>query len=335
MSDNSLLQAMYQSVGINPHTLWAQPDVARIEIHANQVLGVHLVHGLEVDARQLDDGIEARILVTKGTRIAKPIQVCFGMIPDNGVQRIILEIVVEDDARAGVVAHCTFPNARNIRHEMDARLTIGRNAEYAYIERHVHGAEGGVVVIPRSKVRVLEGGRYHTDFELIRGRVGQIDIDIELVGEAHSTSEVAARVSGSGDDRINIREVAHLAGAYARGVLQTSVALRHRAEAMVHNTLRASAPYARGHVDCKEIVQDQAVAKAVPVVEVTHPKAHVTHEAAIGSVDSRQLETLMSRGLSEDEAVDLIIQGLLLKGRSGSQPAGVSYQADVLSVTSS
>ncbi|MFW5857843.1 MAG: SufD family Fe-S cluster assembly protein, partial [Planctomycetota bacterium] len=68
---------------------------------------------------------------------------------------------------------------------------------------------------------------------------------------------------------------------------------------------------ARGHVDCKEIVQDRAVARAVPIVEVLDPQAHVTHEAAIGSVDSKQLQTLMSRGLSEDEAVDLIIEGLL------------------------
>ena len=33
--------------------------------------------------------------------------------------------------------------------------------------------------------------------------------------------------------------------------------------------------------------------------------------AAIGSVDSKQLRTLMSRGLTEDEAVELIIEGLL------------------------
>ena len=79
----------------------------------------------------------------------------------------------------------------------------------------------------------------------------------------------------------------------------------------MYNTLTASAPYARGHVDCKEIVQDRALAKAVPVVEVSHPLAHVTHEAAIGSVDSKQLQTLMSRGLTEDEATDLIIEGLL------------------------
>ena len=64
-------------------------------------------------------------------------------------------------------------------------------------------------------------------------------------------------------------------------------------------------------VDCKEIVQHRASAKAVPIVEVSHPLAHITHEAAIGSVDSKQLQTLMSRGLTEDEATDLFIEGLL------------------------
>ncbi|MEN6297605.1 MAG: SufD family Fe-S cluster assembly protein, partial [Rectinema sp.] len=54
-----------------------------------------------------------------------------------------------------------------------------------------------------------------------------------------------------------------------------------------------------------------ARARAIPVVQVNNHLAHVTHEAAIGSVDSKQLETLLSRGLTEDEATDLIIQGLL------------------------
>jgi Fe-S cluster assembly scaffold protein SufB len=37
----------------------------------------------------------------------------------------------------------------------------------------------------------------------------------------------------------------------------------------------------------------------------------VTHEAAIGTVNRKELETLMARGLSEKEAVDLIIRGML------------------------
>jgi uncharacterized protein len=315
MSDSDLLQAMYASIGVNPHDLWGQLDVARIEIHANRVLGVHLVPGLEVEAEPRDDGVAAKILVTEGSLIEKPIQVCFGMIPENGVQRLVLEIEIQEQARAGIVAHCTFPNARNIRHEMDAVLKIGPGAAYAYFERHVHGVDGGVIVIPKSKVHVAEGGHYQTDFELIRGRVGEIEIDVDVTGEARSVSEVSARISGSGNDRITIKETARLVGDHSRGVLTTNIAMRDSAQASVYNTLIASAPYARGHVDCKEIVQGNAVARAVPIVEVNHPKAHVTHEAAIGSVDSKQLETLMSRGLSEDQSVDLIIQGLLGKPR--------------------
>jgi len=92
--------------------------------------------------------------------------------------------------------------------------------------------------------------------------------------------------------------------------LTTHIAVKNQARAEINNEIIAEA-LCRGHVDCKEIIQDSGIARAVPVVEVRNPKAHVTHEAAIGSVDSKQLQTLMSRGLSEEEAVDLIIEGLL------------------------
>jgi Fe-S cluster assembly scaffold protein SufB len=55
---------------------------------------------------------------------------------------------------------------------------------------------------------------------------------------------------------------------------------------------------AKGHVDYIEIVKDRAVTRAIPIVNVTHPLAKVTHEAAIGSVDKRQMETLMAHGLT-------------------------------------
>ncbi len=320
MTDRSLLDTLYASIGVNAHDLRNRPDIARIEVHANRVLGVHLVPGLEVDAKEHPDGIEATIRVTQGSIIERPIQVCFGMVPESGLQQIALSVEIEANARAGILAHCTFPNARQVRHEMDAVLNIGDGAQYAYVERHVHGHDGGVIVVPRSKVFVGAGAKYHTDFELIRGRVGQIDMDVEVTGEVRSVSEVSARISGSGDDCIVINETAHLVGEYARGVLTSNIALRGKSRATIHNTLTASAAYARGHVDCKEIVQDHAVAEAIPVVKVTHPKAHVTHEAALGSVDSRQLETLMSRGMTEDDAVDLIIQGLLGETRFVTSP---------------
>jgi len=145
----------------------------------------------------------------------------------------------------------------------------------------------------------------------LRGPAGVVDFDYEADCDAQSTLEMITRIIGRGHDTVTIRETGRLNDEGARAVLNSYLALRDDARAEVYNTLSATAPYARGHVDCKEIVQDRAFARAVPVVEVSHPLAHITHEAAIGSVDSKQLQTLMSRGLTEDEATDLIIEGLL------------------------
>jgi Fe-S cluster assembly scaffold protein SufB len=175
-------------------------------------------------------------------------------------------------------------------------------------------------VIPKAKVYLDEGAKFRTDFELVKGAVGKIDIDYEAECQRDSILDMIARISGRGDDQIAINEKAHLLGEGAHGVLRTNIAVKDRARAEIKNTLIASAPGARGHVDCKEIVQGEAFANAIPIVEVKHPKAHVTHEASIGSVDSKQLETLMCRGLTEDQATELIIQGLLNpRGGNSSQ----------------
>ena len=91
----------------------------------------------------------------------------------------------------------------------------------------------------------------------------------------------------------------------------TRVAVRDRATSEIYTTAEGNAPGAVGHMDCTEIVRGDAVARNVPVVVVRNDQARVTHEAAIGSVGMKQLETLMARGLDEQEAVDVIVLGML------------------------
>ncbi|GAJ10309.1 unnamed protein product, partial [marine sediment metagenome] len=115
-----------------------------------------------------------------------------------------------------------------------------------------------------------------------------------------------------GHDDIKVWEKIHLNGVGARGLARTRLVLSDKAKAEVKGETYGNAPYARGHVDCIELVNGtEAVAKAIPIVSVTNEKAKVTHEAAIGSIDRRQVETLMARGLDENEAVDVIVRGLL------------------------
>lgn len=312
MNQSNIIAQLYQSISVDPQHPFGD-DVARVEVHENKVVGVHLVPGLKVEAAETNDGIDAYIAVAEGAVIEKPVHVCFGVLPETGLQHIILNIEIKQNSKASILAHCTFPNAKKVEHLMDASITIEPGARYSYFERHVHGPYGGVNVIPNAKIVVHEGGEFSTEFELIKGRAGRIRFDYVATCHARSVLEMTARINGRANDDIQIQETAHLVGEEARAALISHLALRDQARAEIYNTMTANAPRARGHVDCKEIVVGNAFAKAVPVVEVNHPMAHITHEAAIGSVDSKQLQTLLTRGLSEDEATDIIIEGLLSK----------------------
>ncbi len=312
MSKTDTALELLKSLGINiDHVL--TEDIAKIQVHQNKVVGLHLVPGLHVQADELDEGIEAEIVIERGVKIEKPVHICFGVLPEEGLQKVKLHIRAEENSKAMILAHCTFPNARKVKHIMDAEIEISPYAHYAYFERHVHGPKGGVDVIPNAKIHVQEGAEFSTEFELIKGSAGNINFQYEVKADAKSKTEMTARISGTDEDRIHLQEIVHLLGEYSTGVIVSHIALKHNAIAEVENTLVAHAPFSRGHVDCKEIVVGNAQAKAVPVVLVKNPTAHVTHEAAIGSVDAKQLVTLMAHGLNEEEATDLIIEGLLSK----------------------
>lgn len=194
---------------------------------------------------------------------------------------------------------------------MDAVVEIGEGAEMKYAETHYHGLYGGIEVVPKSIVKIGRNGRYFSEFTLIDGRVGTLDIDYAVDAGENAVAELTARVFGHANDQIKIKETVVLAGENARGLIKTRVAVEDEALVEVTGITEGNAAGARGHVDCMEIVKDRAVAKAIPIVNVTNPLAKVTHEAAIGSVDKRQMETLMAHGLTPEEAVDIIVRGVL------------------------
>lgn len=257
------------------------------------------------------DVLRTVLRVDSGTLVEQPVHLCFGVTDREAVQRIDLQIQVGDGAKISLLAHCVFPAAEDVKHIMDADIRLGDGAQYHYLERHVHSDQGGVEVRPSAKIQLGAGSRFNSEFHLVRGRVGLIDMDYAADCMERSVLEMPAKIHGRQDDRITIRETGRLQGFGARGYLTSRIAVQDRAQAEIYSELTATAANARGHVDCKEIIKDNGVASAVPAVRVKHPQAHITHEAAIGSVDSKQLQTLMSRGLDEDRASDLIIAGLL------------------------
>jgi Fe-S cluster assembly scaffold protein SufB len=239
------------------------------------------------------------------------VHLCFGMLPAEGLQEIIADYEIGAGAQVEFLAHCTFPNATKLEHRMDARIHVGAGATMKYNEAHFHGPHGGIEVRPRALVTVDEGGQFVTSFNLTHGRAGVLEFDYTVDVAARGVAELTTKAYGVEHDAITVRELVRLNGEGARSLAKTRAAVRDDATSQVLTTIEASAPGARGHMDCTEIVRGRAVARNTPTVVVRDDRAQVTHEAAIGTVNHKELETLMARGLDEDAAVDVIIRGML------------------------
>jgi len=286
-------------------------QTASLFIDNNKVLSSSGVEGLELKLKEQKDGVDISVRVLPGVVIRKPVHFCFGILHKSRVQKINMDITLEKGAVMNVFSHCIFPKKDPSRHLMEGKINIKEGATFRYFEKHIHSETGSSKVYPHAKVKIGKGARFKTDFELIGGRVGLIDIDYDLYCDADSSSEFLSKISGRGRDIINVRERAILSGENAKAVLRSRIAARDETKAEVLNKITAKAAGSFGHVDCTEILQGRGKVKAYPEVEVLHPLARVTHEASLGGVDNRQLETLMARGLSNLEAEELIIRGIL------------------------
>lgn len=310
MSELDTLRAALRMVGAEPEVL-GDTRTAHVVAHGHRILSHRTVPGLRADLEETPEAIEGRMVIERGATIEQPIHLCFGLAHETGIQQIKINLTVETGATASILAHCLFPVALQARHVMDAVIELEAGASLIYTEGHYHGPHGGMDVQPHAVVKVRKGSRYFSDFSLLSGSVGALGIDYVVEVDDHAVAELTAKVFGHRTDAIQIKESVQLMGQDSRGLIKTRVVVTDRARADITGITEAYGRGARGHVDCKEIIKDAATASAIPIVKVFHPEAKVTHEAAIGSVDRKELETLMARGLTPEQAVELIVGGIL------------------------
>jgi Fe-S cluster assembly scaffold protein SufB len=82
-------------------------------------------------------GVQVRLLVDPGTKTERPVHLCFGVIPAEGLQEIIAEYEIGEGADVQFLAHCSFPNAVNVQHRMEASIHVGKQASLTYTEEQI------------------------------------------------------------------------------------------------------------------------------------------------------------------------------------------------------
>lgn len=287
-------------------------DIVSIIVSGNKVIGRNTVEGVHVRANELDNGVEIWLDIEDDVVIENPIHLCTGYLKPEGTQEVLIHNRLGSRARAKFISHCVFPSGVNFTHSMVADTDVGENAEMFYEDTHMHSKDGGVTVRATYNTVVRKGGRFQNMFYLTKTRVGKLFVKMYVNLEKNSTAHIESKVYEREDDYLEIDEELHLNGEGSSGIAKTTVFATDRSKAKIINKAYGNAPYSRGHIECNEIIKGDSVeVGTMPELYVKNEKAELTHEASIGRVNVKQMETLMSKGLSEEEATDMIVKGLL------------------------
>ena len=114
--------------------------------------------------------------------------------------------------------------------------------------------------------------------------------------------------------KVEIRDILILKRKGASGIVKLRLVGSKNSEITAYSQVVAQAE-SKGHLDCQGLLIDHigktSTIRLIPELICEHSKAQITHEASIGKISEEALNYLRTRGLTEKQAIDLIVNGFL------------------------
>ncbi|QJA06887.1 SufD family Fe-S cluster assembly protein [Thermosulfurimonas marina] len=259
-------------------------------------------------AEDLDDGYFIRVL--PGYRLVYPVTTCLYIRTPQVVQKVHNLIIVEEGAELNLITACTtHPGVRSGFHIGVSEFYVKRNGKLTFTMIHQWSEE--THVRPRTGVIVEEGGTYISTYVTLH-QVATIQAypNCRLLGPgARATfGSVVIAPEGSLLD-LGARVSLEAPGTRAE-IISRSVSTG--GESIARGHLIGQAPEIKAHLECQGLMlSDKGAIKAIPQLDAYYANVDMSHEAAVGKIAQEEIEYLMARGLSEEEATSLIVQGFL------------------------
>lgn len=236
------------------------------------------------------------------------------IITESGLKDVVYnDFYIGKNANVIIVAGCGIHNDghKDARHDGIHRFYLEENAKVKYIEKHcgVGIGDGKKVLNPVTEIYMKKGSYMVMDTSQIKGvddtiRTTKAELD------DNTTLIITEKVFTSKDQIAKTNFEVTLNGENASThVTSRSVATDSSYQEFKSNVIGNKKSYA--HVECDAIIKGDGKVKAIPEIYAKNVDANLIHEATIGKIAGEQLMKLMSLGLSEKEAEDVIIQGFL------------------------
>lgn len=265
----------------------------------------------------LDEADGYFVHVKKGYHAKNPLQSCNLIGRNKAVQTLHNIVIVDEGASLEMITGCATGG-----HEVNDALHIGvseiyvkENASVTFSMIHNWGSK--TAVRPRTSCIVEKGGRYISNYILLEsvGTLQSFPV-CYLNGEGASCKFNTICIAQKGSDIDSGGSIVLNAPNTTAEIISRNIVRGGKVTA--RGRLVGNAPKVKAHLECKSIILDDGgKTTAIPELESTVADVEMTHEAAVGKIARNQIEYLMSRGLSEEDAVGMIIRGFLVGGING------------------
>ena len=252
------------------------------------------------------------IYVPPGVKVESPLQAYFRINSENMGQFERTMIIVDEGASVHYVEGCTAPVfTTNSLHSAVVEIIVKENAycRYTTIQNWANNVYNLV-----TKRAVVDA---HGTMEWIDGNIGsKLTMKYPAVllrGEGARGMTLSIAIAGKGQHQDAGAKMMHLAPNTSSTIVSKSIS-QHGGKGtyrgMVH--FGRNADGARSNIECDALLMDDiSTSDTIPYNEILNDNISLQHEASVSKVSEEQLFYLMSRGVPELEAIEMIVLGFI------------------------
>lgn len=252
------------------------------------------------------------IYVPKGVTIDRPLQSYFRLNTKNMGQFERTLIIVDDDSHIHYMEGCTAVyHTTSSLHAAVVEIFVGKNASCRYTT--IQNWASNIYNLVTKRAIVDENGK----MEWIDGNIGSKTNmkypSCILKGQGASGNCISVAVASKGQIQDAGAKMIHLAPNTTSNIISKSISA-NGGISNYRGTVKISkeATNSKSTVKCDTILLDKnSKSDTIPKNIVENSSSYLLHEATVSKLDEEKLFYLMSRGLDEEKAKELLIIGFI------------------------
>ena len=256
------------------------------------------------------------IYIPPNTTLDRPLQSYFRINSKNMGQFERTLIIVDDNSDLHYIEGCTAPTySESSLHAAVVEIHVGKNSRCRYST--VQNWANNVYNLVTKRATVEENGT----MEWIDGNIGsKVTMKYPccvLKGDNSKGTCITISVAGNGQIQDTGARMIHIGNNTSSNIISKSIARNggnatYRGKALINTSSNNSI----ANVKCDTLILDElSKSDTIPVNSCFNINSSIEHEATVSKISEENLFYMMSRGISRERAMDLIILGFIEKFR--------------------